>query len=987
MSLSENRKKFDWSAFDLEWYKKRYQPVLSFFNVKSDEEIRRFYETRGLALKHSPNLFFDEAWYISRYPVVVDHVAAGDYVSGFDHYCKVGFWSCNPHWLFDEDYYRRNFLDFPIETLAENGFRNGYDHYLNQGGRLHCASSPFFDPAVFLADAPDFVVNVDDGPYISLLKALPDADLQMRRFSPYFDPEWYLETYPEVKREAFLWNGPLHHYLANAKPTHYNPNAYFSEQFYAKAYEDVADAVKHGAFRNCYEHFVKNGQYELRQPAEDVKLRVYAENPKVKSEIAAHTFPSVFVHYIAHGGIVEETGYTAHEREYISKSVYQDMCRVRLPLLLRSGLDFSYEKPEISVIIIVHNNFAMTMSALASLRANYAGSLQVILVDSGSSDETRHIERFVKGLDVIRALGNVGFLMGCNEALGHVKADFTLYLNNDLELMPNALENAVARFTKEPNAGAVGAKLVRTNGLLQEAGSIIWGDGGVCGYLRDHTPDSPEANYVRSVDFCSGAFLLVRTDLLRQLSGFDPDYAPAYFEETDLCVRIRQQGADVVYDPAVVVVHYEYGTSGTLESNQMMVVNQQKFIEKNRAYIETRPARSPHQDLWARSAVPATKHVLFIEDFLPFRHLGSGFTRSNDVITAMVKSLGCHVTVYPVFRPMGMVDDTYSGFPDRAEIVANKGLEDLAGFLNSRPGYYDVIWVARTHNAERLAPVLAECAGALSGCSVVLDTEAVASGRELQKWALKGEQPQHSLEEMLQKEFRSAGIAQKLVAVNQKDATTLRRLGHQDVSVLGHLQTAHRFTPGFTERQDILFVGAVHDRDSPNLDSLIWFANEVLPLLDPHLPPDVKFRICGYTNPDIDLKKILAHPRVDVVGRVEDVTPYYNAHRVFVAPTRFAGGIPYKLHEAAAHGIPIVASDILCEQVGWQSGEDLLGAATGNAAAFAHAVVSLYQDRTLWQKIRRNELRRVAVENEPAAYVRTIQTILDVPAQNPEYLC
>lgn len=987
MSLSKMSKKIDWAAFDLEWYKKRYQRVLSFFNLVEDEAVRDFYDQKGAGLKHSPNPFFDEAWYLLRYPAVQDQIAAGEFKTGFDHYQKVGFWAHNPHWLFDEDYYRRTFLDFSPEKLEASGIRNGYDHYLNQGSRLLCPSSMFFDPSFFLHEVPDFSFNTEEGPYVTLLRSMPDRSLYTKRLSWYFDPEWYLENYPEVQADAELWYGPLHHYLANPTPENYDPNAYFSEKFYMQAYEDVAGAVKHGAFRNCYEHFVKCGQYELRQPASDVKLRAYADNPKVKSEVAAQTYPSFFVHYMAHGGIVEETGYTPEEIEFISKNVYQSMCRVRLPLLLRANISFAYDKPELSVIMVAHNNFAMTMTALGSLRQNYTGQIQVILVDSGSSDEIRHIENHVQGLDVIRTLGNVGFLTGCNEALEFVKADYTLYLNNDLELMPHAIEAALARFAKEPQTAAVGAKLVRTNGLLQEAGCTVWHDGSVSGYLRDQLPDVPEANYVRSVDFCSGAFLLVQTKVLKDLSGFDSDYAPAYFEETDLCVRINQLGLDVVYDPAVVVLHYEYGTSGTLESNQMMLMNQQKFIEKNRAYLEARPVRQANQIVHARSAYPAIKRVLVIEDFLPFRHLGSGFTRSNDIITAMVNCLGCHVTVYPVFRPMGVIEDTYTGFPDRAEVMWNKGLEDLAAFLKSRPGYYDVIWMARTHNAERLAPILSECVGALAGCSVVLDTEAVAAGRELQKWALSGEQPQHTLEELLQKEFRAAGVARKFVAVNERDAATLRRLGMEDVTVLGHLQQPHTATPDYASRKDLLFVGAVHDRDSPNLDSLIWFTNEVLPLLAGKLPDTVKFRICGFVNPEIDLKKLLPHPRVDVVGRVGSVTPYYNTHRVFVAPTRFAGGIPYKLHEAAAHGVPIVASSILCEQVGWQSGQDILAAETGHAVAFADAILNLYQDQDLWERVQQNELRRIAQENQPEAYIKTIQSILAAPKGSAWHPC
>lgn len=675
---------------------------------------------------------------------------------------------------------------------------------------------------------------------------------------------------------------------------------------------------------------------------------------------------------------MSESGYSIEETEYISKSVYQNLCYLRLPLLRRSGIDFSCSEPILSVIMVAHNNFAMTLSALASLRENYKDQIQLILIDSGSSDEVRHIEHYIHGADIIRTLGNVGFLKGCNQALPLVKADYTLYLNNDVELMPNAVDMALARFVKDPRAGAVGAKLVRTNGLLQEAGCIVWRDGSVVGYLRDQRPDVPEANYVRSVDFCSAAFLMVRTKLLKDLSGFDPDYAPAYFEETDLCVRINQKNMEVVYDPAVVVLHYEYGTSGAHESNQMMTANLQKFREKNKSYLALKYERTTQQILSARSVKPNCKKILFIEDYLPFRHLGSGFTRSNDIISIMVNELGHDVTVYPIFRPIQVTEDIYSQFPERSEVIYDKGLEDLADFLQSRAGYYDTIWIARTHNAARLESILSKNSAFLKGCTIILDTEAIAAPRVLQKILLEGTVPQHTEEELVQKEFSASGFIHQYVAVSEKDASILRNIGKKKVSVLGHRQEARRFTPAYTQRHDILFVGAIHDKDSPNLDSLIWFVTDVLPRIENSLQEDFKFRICGYINPDIDLTSLLKHPRVEVVGRVQDMTPYYDTHRIFVAPTRFAAGIPYKIHEAAANGLPVVASNILCEQVGWQSGEDIVSALTGDADSFAKMTVEIYKNRELWEHVRRNALLRIIQENEPKNYVARIRSILTV---------
>lgn len=113
----------------------------------------------------------------------------------------------------------------------------------------------------------------------------------------------------------------------------------------------------------------------------------------------------------------------------------------------------------------------------------------------------------------------------------------------------------------------MGGKLIRTNMRLQEAGSIIWRDGATYGYLREDDPNLTTANFVRDVDYCSAAFLMVRTTLLRRLGGYDPRYTPAYFEDADLCVRILKAGMRIVYDPDVVIEHLEFGSSGAVGSH------------------------------------------------------------------------------------------------------------------------------------------------------------------------------------------------------------------------------------------------------------------------------------------------------------------------------------------------------------------------------------------------------------------------------------
>jgi glycosyltransferase involved in cell wall biosynthesis len=548
-------------------------------------------------------------------------------------------------------------------------------------------------------------------------------------------------------------------------------------------------------------------------------------------------------------------------------------------------------------------------------------------------------------------------------------------MNNDSLLERGAVAAALARLASAADIGAAGGKIVRTNGRLQEAGCIIWRDGSTQGYLRDGDPNLPEANFVREVDFCSGVFLVLRSDVLKQLGGFDPAYKPAYFEETDLCIRLHQAGYKVMYDPAIMITHQEYSSGDAAIANVMMAQNHPIFRRKNLDFLRTKYPRNPDLLAQARSPRVQGSKILFIEDRIPLRHLGSGFTRSNDIIRTMAE-LGHHVTVFPVYQPIENTLEIYRDFPDTVEIIHDREMKDLAAFVEQRSGYFDILWIARTHNAERLLDILLSQSRHLPINRIVLDTEAIGVARTAARDALAGRPAREPLEKAVQRELASASFCQKIVAVNQLDATAIIDSGFKDVRILGHLRACTPTPKNFEDRRGLLFIGAIHDQDSPNLDGLEWFAKDVLPLLDPELPEDVPVTIAGYVNRRIDLSALGRVRRIVLHGPEDDLAPLYDSHRLFFAPTRYAGGIPFKLHEAASFGLPIVASSLLARQLGWQDGAELLTADVTDPKTFAAQILRLYTDAGLWTQLRATALARLADENSPELYKSQLSKIL-----------
>ena len=864
---------------------------------------------------------------------------------------------------------------------------NALDHYLAEGADQGLAPSPLFDPVVYSLLAGRHG-EAADGALDPLQRVVEDATADggalLARTSWYFDPGWYLERYPDVARAiaAGAWSSPLAHYTGNDTPGAYDPLPQFSEAEYAAANPDVADAVGAGLYRNHYAHYLERGIAERRPLSRDDTPRA-PDDARAALEVAGGLYPDHFAYRIArdleHDGAGLQAPAPANEDQ--AKTLFARSARLATDAILRTGgLDFTRPDgtpPAVSVVLVLHNQFTFTMNALASLHAQDV-AVDLLLVDSGSGDETLWIERHVRGARVIRLDGNGGYIAGCNAAFPLAAAPFVLLLNNDVVLGPGALRAALARIASRPDCGAVGARLVRTHGRMQEAGCILWRDGRTTGHGRDRATDDPTLDFVREVDFCSGAFLLLRTDAVATLGGFDPAFSPAYYEDTDLCFRLRGFGLVTLYDPSVLVTHYEYGSSNATWSAARIARARDLFVRKHADRLRFQYNYADGDYVRARSSRRGERRILFLEDRIPHRHLGSGYVRSNDLVGAM-SALGYAVSVFPVLERRGARTGR-AGFPDDVELLEGHSARTLASFLSGRPGHYDLLWIGRTHNLRALLPTLAGLTGTIPDFGIVADTEAVVTPREQARARLLHDGSSAPVaataDDALRTELAALGFSQRIVAVSPHDAALIRGQGFGTVDVLGHALEPRPSPTPFGARSGLLFVGALHDDGSPNHDSLRWFVAEILPRLTA-AHADLVLTVVGHVEAGVDTGFLRDRRDIRVVGATEDLAPFHAAARVFVAPTRFAAGLPYKIHEAAASGLPVVATSLLCGQLGWDDGAEILDGGALDAETFASAVLRLHDDETLWNTVRDGGLARVAHELAPERFRDDLAAILD----------
>lgn len=657
------------------------------------------------------------------------------------------------------------------------------------------------------------------------------------------------------------------------------------------------------------------------------------------------------------------------------KEFLTGLYRIQLQSFLASRKPFQLPQssaPEISVLLVLFNRAELTLACLRSLAENFSSRMEIILVDNASRDETPQLLDQLRGVRIIRNPENRNFLLAVNQAAREASGEFLLILNNDAQVLPGTLQSALHTIRSADDVGAVGGRLILLDGSLQEAGSIIWRDGSCLGYGRGDAPSAPMYMFRRDVDYCSGAFLLTPRKIWEQLDGFDERFKPAYYEETDYCTRLREKGFRVVYDPNSVVLHYEFASSDSAKSaTDLQRAHQQIFAARHQRMLAAHHKADLNSILFARMKSRAKRRILFIDDRVPHTWLGSGFPRARSILQTLLKQ-NCFVTFYPFSVFDESWSSVYSDMPDEVEFMMGYGPPLLEPFLRNRPAYYDAIFISRPHNMKLLQPVLDAHPDWFEKTDIIYDAEALFVTREITFRQLSGTPlSTREAEALLQDEVDLAGAADCVVAVSKPDADEFRRHGSKRVHVIGHSLEPRPTPRPFADRCGFLFVGAIHEEASPNGDSMIWFLDEIFPRIREALGMEVPVTIVG-VNKSERIREA-SGTFVRIAGHVPDLSELYDAARVFIAPTRYAAGIPHKVHEAAARGVPIVATPLLASQLGWRDGEPFL--VGGDAGSFAAKCVQVYTDSVLWTKLRNAGLERIQRECSREAFEEYVAAV------------
>ena len=569
----------------------------------------------------------------------------------------------------------------------------------------------------------------------------------------------------------------------------------------------------------------------------------------------------------------------------------------------------------------------------------------MIIADDVSTDATKELGKYTENLVICRNSVNQGFLRNCNQAAMSARGKYIMFLNNDTQVTEGWLSSLVNLIESDPTIGMVGSKLVYPDGRLQEAGGIIWSDGSGWNYGRLDDPDKAEYNYVKDVDYISGAAILLSTRLWKQLGGFDVRFAPAYCEDSDLAFQVRKAGYRVVYQPLSKVIHFEGISNGTDVNGgglkRYQVENSRKLKEKWAEEFKKQCVNTGNPNPFrARERSMGKPIILVVDHYVPTYDKDAGSKTTFQYLKMflkkgyVVKFLGdnfLHEEPYSTTLQQMGIEILY-GEEYQTKIwdwIKENGSEIAFAYLN------------RPHIAGKYVDFIRDN----TNIKIIYYGHDLHFLREFLEYELTGD-----LKKKRESDYwRSIELSMMYKAAvsyypSQVEVDAIHRIDEtipvKAITAYVYENFLENLQKDFAKREGLLFVGGF--AHPPNADGVLWFAREIFPLIRQKLP-HVVFYVVGSKVTE-EIKALDSEENgIIVKGFVseEELSRLYAECRMVVVPLRYGAGVKGKVVEAVYNGAPIVTTSVGAE--GIPGVEDVLRIAD-EPEDFARQTAELYED-------------------------------------------
>lgn len=996
MSDHHKNSEISWAVFDQDWYIKRYHID------KNDDrtDLHKKWQEETIYLGYSPNRYFDEEWYLKANHNIQRTIKKGGiFENGFQHYCEIGHRHATPHWLFcEKEYFQKN-PDISFRKITEQGYKNGYDHFIQQGDHERRKISRFFDYEIFIHSCfqENMTPSLKEGCFKQYL-SLENEKYTTIRTSWYFDPKWYLQTYPEVQKELKegKYISALHHYFCNNNPTSYNPNPYFDEEYYRTTYPELNEKIEKGIIRNGYEDFLASEKKEALSPHRDVHLGEFAAHiENIHARLIQEKTEDIFTLYIKY-----KENNVPYKIDALSDAQTQNLTQKRIetkllalfraPLSFQETLPIKNFKKELSLIIISHGDYLATIETLFSLYEQNLPSLEVIIVSNGNQKEQEYLSHCFKNVKMIFSHYHLSEEELAQRGLKAASSENILFIYAGCSLIWGSLK-ALLNSVRKNKIEASCPQIIHMTGKVKEAGSLIYRNGHIEPYAEKRNAYHNEVSALREVSIFNHSAFFAKKRLLEEIwekiltSGLHQNFLP-------IAISIKEAGKQIFYIPEFIVKddrknHFSSSIREEVKENSRYYF--QHFISQQA--ISEKVGGLPSKE-------SSKLNIVFICKNIPLYQATSSERRFLSLID-IFKEMNYHVTIISLETQTDKQKEDFGiilDYPRDVEFLM--GAEYLTqSFAHKK---IHMTWIIGTETLSKIGAILEKGESPLSSSYIILETiDLDGKGlRATEDYLTKNLEEKNKLDGSLEsyiqsvrKELHYGWLCQVILSLDIRERNIIKNTGCGIVQTLPaylpkKFQKTSPMIKPFAEREGLLFSLPIYEENDSFDDALKWFCLHVIPYLRKILKKDIPVWIGSKTQRCFDISFYERYSQIEIMSESPSYEELLQKCRVLIIPSRKMTLYPLEILEAGYYGLPALISEPFCKNSGFKNEEEVLSGGYNDADFFAQQITKLYQDEDLWQKISKNIHKSVTQCHTQENYETSLKSLLSSLAQDEPHV-
>ena len=615
--------------------------------------------------------------------------------------------------------------------------------------------------------------------------------------------------------------------------------------------------------------------------------------------------------------------------------------------------NFSTEiNPEVSIIIQDVDDLKTILNCLYHIQKYDQNiSREIIVINDKKIDEISSYLGNIKGMISINSEENLGLIKGLNYAIEKAKGKFIYLLDSHALVQENFLSSLMEVFNTKENVGAVGSKMISVESNIFNAGNLVFENSKIVELGKSEAIDTPQFNFVRKVDFCTGSLLFPKINKTGDLNLLNHTFSTSHFAEADLCLKLKkEENLDIYYQPLSEVSGIDNSFKRGDNNDKVDFANHWNSYFTNKKDLKSEKINYTNYK---------TPNFLFLEENMPKPDQDSGSRRFMEIIKILQRN-GHHIVL-----AVKHFDETKDS--DYIPYFQNAGVEICRDYVNAQNkiikvedqvvntlSYVDIVWIFRPLGFNHWYNLIN---GKINGQKIIydmVDLHYLRLERENNYIDVVTKEREKEINFFKEKEYAGMNISDAVISISDEEKNTVSEHGvkKNKIFTVSNIHKPVDNVPlSFSEREGLLFIGGYNHL--PNIDAVKFLHNQIMPLVWAK-NDKIKIFILGPDFP-ADLKEKYHSERFQILGYQETVDFWFENSRIFVAPLRYGAGVKGKIGQALEFKLPVITTGIGAEGMSLEDAKTAL-ISDENPQNFADKILELYDNENLWQTLHENSL-------------------------------